>query len=133
MVTAVIGNFRNGRVPGKDIAYPPQEPEFAAECRRMQEVLESPDTPKLARVPDGYGTAGGGRFLVVPLGRPVPDGFRTIGPERVNFGGRDLDLTSYTAEQRDWIIEKKRLPSTPDEIAEVEALAPTKQRMLAHG
>ncbi|MBP8309397.1 MAG: hypothetical protein KAY46_19135 [Burkholderiaceae bacterium] len=133
VVAAVIGNFSDGLVPGKDNAYPPQAPEFAAECRRMQGVLESRDMPKLRAVPDGMRTVGGGRFLVVPPGQPLPEGFRTIGPVSVSFGGKNLDLSEYHPAQKEWIIDHGRLPDSPDEIAEVEALAPQRRAMISHG
>ena len=133
VVAAVIDNFAGGLVPGKDNAYPPQAPEFAAECRRMQGVLESRDMPKLRAVPDGMRTVGGGRFLVVPNGQPMPPGFSTIGPTSVSFGGKNLDLSEYHPAQKEWIIEHGRLPDSPDEIAEVEALAPQRRAMISHG
>lgn len=133
VVATVVGNFSDGLVPGKDNAYPPQAPEFAAECRRVQAMLESADTPKLRAVPEGMRTVGGGRFLVVPNGQPMPPGFRTIGPTSVSFGGRNLDLSEYAPAQKDWIIERGRLPESADEIAEVEALAPQRRAMISHG
>lgn len=133
VVAAVIRNFADGLVPGKDNAYPPQAPEFAAECRRLRAMLESGDTPKLRAVPDGMRTVGGGRFLVVPPGQPVPPGFSTIGPTSVSFGGKNLDLSHYAPAQKEWIIEHGRLPDSPDEIAEVEALAPQRRAMISHG
>lgn len=131
VVLAALDNFATGMVPGKDVAYPPQVPEIAAECRRMQGILEPRGAlPHIRPVPDGYGTVAGGRLLVVPIGRTPPPGFRTIGPERVNFGGRDIDLTSYTPEQKDYILALKRLPASPDEEAALRALG---NRMIASG
>lgn len=131
VVQAAVSNFEQGAVPGFDPAFRFQVPQFAAECRRVQGILEPRGAlPHIKPVPEGYGTVAGGRLLVVPIGRTPPPGFRTIGPERVNFGGRDIDLTSYTPEQKDYILALKRLPASPDEEAALRALG---NRMIASG
>ncbi len=61
--------------------------------------------------PEGYSLSRDGRHVVVPIGRPMPDGFTSDGLLEVDFGdGGRIDMRELSPKDKEYVMQHKRLP-----------------------
>lgn len=103
-VASACERFAKGQVPGRNNAFPPSGAELATQARIFQRTPS--DTPRIPtnRIPEGYRVTADGRALIVPTGKPMPDGFKSHGG-KVDFGGGSIDLAPLTIEERDYVFK----------------------------
>lgn len=106
-VLAATDAIRKGKYQPYNYDFPPEAPRFAAIVREFEALLPSTaanDRIPAHRIPEGYQVTADGRSIIVPMGKPIPDGFKSHGGS-VDFGGGSIDLAPLTIEERDYVFK----------------------------
>lgn len=112
-IGAAIQRFVHGDVPGQNTGFPPNATEFYLEAQRQEGVRQSSLPASKREPPDGYRLAGDGRSLIVPIGKPVPDGWDGV-PDgtTVDYGRGSIQLGGLT--RREAQVIDDLAGTTPD-------------------
>lgn len=106
-VRRAVAEFTDGSLK-RDHRFAPNSSEFAerarlldaaiaAANRQLQKAFEpTPARPAITRY---------------PIGAEPPDGYKPLGPTRINFGGADIDMSNMSHAEKEAVIENKGLPA----------------------
>lgn len=107
-VRRAVAEFTDGSLK-RDHRFAPNSSEFAARARLLGEAIEVatrqlqkafepvPERPAIVRY---------------PMGAEPPDGYKPLGPVRVNFGqGGDIDMSNMSHAEKESVMQNKGLPA----------------------
>jgi hypothetical protein len=107
-VVRACARFTDPEFKRKDPHWHPSAVEIAEQAALFDRILGMEPAKKIdpARIPAGYETTKDGRMLIVPIGKPIPPGFKTHGGT-VDYGHGLIDLFPLDPEERE-IVEAQK-------------------------
>lgn len=94
-VALACRRFSDCDVPGWDPSRPPSAAQIVQQARLFTNLAEYKERPRL---------------VAVPIGKPLPDGMRTLGPLSVNFGHGNIDMSGMTPDEKEEVLRLGRRP-----------------------
>jgi len=101
-VAHAVKRFLAGDVEGHDNSFAPTVPELAKQARLFHDVLNSIDERRANKAV--------GNIVSLPIGTPLPEGFVSIGPMKVDFGHGPIDMSNMTPAEKERVLTSKQRP-----------------------